>query len=91
VVIFARPSCYFYLKNCSASRYVVRVACFGRHRRVGPKASAHLQHSGKHRITPSGWPSRVRTSRLGVFRVTLVEGDVDTLKALGAWASACPA
>ena len=37
-----------------------------------------------HRITPSSSLSRVATSGLGVFRVTLVEGDVDTLKAFGA-------
>jgi len=35
-------------------------------------------------MTPSTSPSRVATSGLGVFRVTLVEGDVDTLKAFGA-------
>ena len=43
-----------------------------------------------HRITPSSSLSRVATSRLGVFRVTLVEGDVDTLKAFGALGFSLP-
>ena len=87
---FAHPSRYCHLKTVR-SVIVVRAARFGRHRRVGPKADAPPQYSGKpiepdaarrRRWLRQAWASfESRSSKVTSIRS----------KPLARWALACPA